>query len=80
MAQNMKMVYKLLALFVVLVFVVAALPMLRSMAAPVFPEGFRDLSCSPNPCGEGEFCQNNTCQKRGPTTSGFSSDPDGYFS
>lgn len=74
----MKMVHKLVGLFVVLALVVALLPVLRSYAAPVFPEGFRDLTCNPNSCAEGEFCQDNVCTKRGPgATEG---DPDGYFS
>ena len=79
MSKDMKMIYRLLGLFAVLVVVVALLPSLRQMYAPVFPEGFQDLTCSPNKCGEGEFCNNNVCTKRGPTTAGYSGDPEGYF-
>ncbi len=49
-------------LVVFLVLVVALLPMVRSMFAPVFPEGFRDLDCKGVTCKEGEFCQENVCR------------------
>jgi hypothetical protein len=50
-------------LVVFLVAVVALLPMVRSMFAPVFPEGFRDLDCKGVTCKEGEFCQENVCHR-----------------
>jgi hypothetical protein len=54
------------ALVVFLVAVVALLPWLRSMFAPVFPEGFRDLDCKGVTCKEGEFCQENVCHPKYP--------------
>lgn len=51
----------IVALVVFLVVVVAALPYLRNMFAPYFPEGFRNLDCKGVTCREGQFCQDNTC-------------------
>lgn len=56
----------LLGLVAFLVVVVAVLPWLRNMFAPVFPEGFRDLDCKGVTCHEGEFCQDNVCHKKYP--------------
>ena len=53
-----------IGLMVILVIVfVLALPILRDMFAPSFPEGFRDVDCRGVNCREGEFCMNNTCYK-----------------
>ncbi len=51
----------IVGLVVFLVLVVAFLPTIRSMFAPMFPEGFRDLDCKGVTCKEGEFCQENVC-------------------
>lgn len=59
MAKGGKM--GVVALVVFLVLVVALLPTLKSMFAPVFPEGFRDVDCKGVTCKEGQFCQDNTC-------------------
>ena len=56
----------IVALVVFLVVVVAFLPTLRNMFAPVFPEGFRDVDCKGVNCPEGQFCQDNVCHKKGP--------------
>ena len=54
--------YSLFGLFVVLVLVVALLPVIRNMFAPLFPEGFRTQDCKGVVCEEGEFCQENVCR------------------
>ena len=54
--------FGLLGLALFLVAVVAFLPWLRNVFAPIFPEGFRDLDCKGVTCAEGEFCQENKCQ------------------
>jgi hypothetical protein len=85
MSKDMKMIYRLLALFGVLVVIVAVLPSVKQMFAPMFPEGFQDLTCRPNPCGEGEFCQagaepgTTKCYKRDDRTDGYNVEPEGYF-
>ena len=58
--------YGLIALFAVLLIVVAALPWLRKTYARSFPEGFRDLDCKGITCNEGEFCQENVCRAISP--------------
>ena len=52
-----------IALIVFAVLLIALLPTLRNMLAPIFPEGFRDLDCKGVNCQEGEFCQENVCRK-----------------
>ena len=44
---------------------VALLPILKAAAPEYFPSisGFRDVDCLGVTCGEGQFCQNNKCQK-----------------
>jgi hypothetical protein len=59
--MNKSNAYTLLGLFLVIVFFIAALPMIRDTFAPVFPEGFRDIDCKGITCREGEFCQDNVC-------------------
>jgi hypothetical protein len=62
--------YSLLALFGVLLFAVAILPMVRRTFARSFPEGFqastgvdsRKGDCKGVTCNEGEFCQENVCR------------------
>jgi hypothetical protein len=54
--------YSLFGLLLVLVLVVAFLPKLRLVFAPMFPEGFRDVDCKGVTCNEGEFCQENVCR------------------
>jgi len=56
-----RIAYALLGLFLGVVFFVAALPIIREIFAPVFPEGFRDIDCKGITCREGEFCQDNVC-------------------
>ena len=56
--KNMKTIGTLLVLVVL---VLVALPYLRNIFAPAFPEGFRDVDCKGITCKEGEFCQDNVC-------------------
>jgi hypothetical protein len=67
--------YSLFGLFVVLVLVVALLPVIRNMFAPLFPEGFRTQDCKGVVCEEGEFCQENVCR---PITASATNDVVGY--
>jgi hypothetical protein len=53
----------IIGLIVLAVLLIAFLPTIRNMFAPVFPEGFRDLDCKGVNCQEGEFCQENVCRK-----------------
>ena len=48
-------------LLVLVVLVLVALPYLRNLFAPAFPEGFRNVDCKGVTCREGEFCQDNVC-------------------
>ncbi len=48
---------------IALLFVLLALLPLIQAYVPL-PEGFRDVDCQGKVCGEGEFCQDNTCIKR----------------
>jgi hypothetical protein len=57
-----KGMYKLLALVAVVILIIVSLPTIRSMFAPIFPEGFRDVDCKGITCDEGEFCQENVCR------------------
>lgn len=67
--------YSLVGLLVVLVCVVAFLPMIRNMFAPLFPEGFRTQDCKGVVCDEGEFCQEDVCH---PVTAPSTNDVVGY--
>ncbi len=60
MAKGKKM--GMVGLVVVAVLIIALLPTVRSLLAPVFPEGFRDVDCKGVNCKEGEFCQENVCK------------------
>lgn len=59
MAKGGKM--GVIGLIVVAVLLIALLPTIKNMLAPVFPEGFRDVDCKGVTCKEGQFCQDNTC-------------------
>ena len=48
-------------LLILVVLTLVFMPYLRSVFAPVFPEGFRTLDCKGVTCKEGEFCMDNTC-------------------
>lgn len=50
--------YAIATLFLLL----ALLPVLQAYLP--LPEGFRNVDCQGKICGEGEFCQDNTCIKR----------------
>ena len=56
--KNMKTIGTLLVLVVL---ALVALPYLRNIFAPAFPEGFRDVDCKGISCKEGEFCQDHVC-------------------
>jgi len=53
--------FGLIGLAVFLIAVVAFLPWLRNTFSSMFPEGFRNQDCKGVTCGEGQFCQENTC-------------------
>jgi len=53
--------YGIVSLIVLVVLFVVLLPTLRTIFAPVFPEGFQDASCFGKPCPEGKFCQQGAC-------------------
>jgi len=53
----------IIGLIVLAVLLIAFLPNLRNMLAPIFPEGFRDVDCKGVNCNEGEFCEENVCKK-----------------
>ena len=53
----------IIGLIVLAVLLIAFLPTLRNMLAPIFPEGFRDIDCKGVNCNEGEFCEENVCKK-----------------
>ena len=46
---------------VLIVLVIVFMPFLRSVFAPLFPEGFQDASCMGKPCPEGKFCMQGAC-------------------
>jgi len=52
--------YGIALLFVLLAF----LPLLQAVLPIGRLEGFRTVDCQGKTCGEGEFCQDNTCIKR----------------
>jgi len=63
------------ALVILVVLALVALPYLRDMFAPEFPEAFRDLDCQGVTCAEGEFCQDNACHSvTAPVSGGYEDD------
>lgn len=52
--------YGIAFLFVLL----ALLPLLQALLPLPRFEGYRDVDCQGKMCGEGEFCQDNSCIKR----------------
>ena len=51
----------IITLVVLVVLFIVFMPFLRSVFAPIFPEGFQDGSCAGKPCPEGKFCMQGAC-------------------
>ena len=53
--------YGIGSLVVLVVLFIVLMPFIRSVFAPIFPEGFQDASCQGKPCPEGKFCMQGGC-------------------